>query len=306
MKKVFLFSVVAGLCAQSAVAEVLFSGYGRFGLVYDEGNDGNKTRVDQRFRLNIDGRTETDGGVKFAARLRIQSDDNRDGSAGTAGFNAARFEARYDNLRLQVGNISGVFDDDDVFLYNGYEPGLVEAIGQYSTFQGPIVEYDSTGKGVSGISLLYTPGNFRFMANYNDDHDGADGDDFAETYEIGASYDFGPITIGAGYGNQDDGTDDVDYYVINAFGSIGEFDYSISVGDDEVGDKVSYGASGQYQVGAVTRILATYAGGGADDLKDAFGIGVRHDLGGGVTLRGMVGQNEDGDTIGDFGARFDF
>lgn len=306
MFRICLASLIAGLCAQSAIAEVSLSGYGRFGLLYDEGNEGDDTRLEQRFRLNIDGRAETDAGVRFFGRLRVQTDDKSDGSSGVATLNAPLFEAAYGGLRLQVGNIAGVFDDGDVVNYNGFEPGLTEPIGQYSTFQGPIVEYDSTGKGVSGISLLYEIGNFRVMGNYNDDHDGANGSEFAESYEIGAGYDFGAIAVGAGYGRQDDGSDEVDYYVVNAFGSVGDLDYSLFVGDDEVGDKVSYGISGQYQVGAVTKIIASFAGGGADDLSDVYGVGVRHELGGGVSLRGMVGQNEEGDTIGDFGAQFNF
>ncbi len=305
IKNLFLSSLIVVLGTSSAIAEVSFSGYGRFGLFYDEGND-DETRLDQRFRLNLDGRTETDGGVAFAARLRIQSDDKRGGSAGTAGFNAPRFTVAYSGLRLQVGNISGAFDDDETVFYSGYEPGLTEPIAQNSTFQGPIVEYDSTGKGVSGVSLLYKTDNFQIMGNYNGDHDGDTGSEFAKTYEIGAGYDFGPISLAAAYGNQDNGSDEVWYYVLNAFGSVGDLDYSLFFGDDDVGKKTSYGISGRYQVGAVTQIIASFAGGGADDLSEAFGVGVRHDLGAGVSLRGMVGQNEDGDTIADMGAHFNF
>ena len=140
MKKLTLMALAAGMTGQAAVAEVVFSGYGRFGLIYDEGNADDDTRIEQRFRLNIDGRTTADNGIEFAARLRAQSDDETDGSGSTATFNGARFQASYEGLRLQVGNISGAFDDESTVRFYGYEPGLVGLVGQYSTIQGPLVE----------------------------------------------------------------------------------------------------------------------------------------------------------------------
>lgn len=307
MKKLFIAALATGLGSQAAVAEIAFSGYGRFGVIYDEGN-ADETRLEQRFRLNIDGRAVSDNGLEFAGRLRVQSDDNSSGSAGVGTFNGARFQVGYEGLRLQVGNISGVFDDESTVLYFGYEPGLIGQVGQYSTFQGPIVEYESTGAGVTGVSLFYETGNLAVMASYNEDHDQDEAIEnaFSENTEVGIAYDLGPVTLAAAYGTADDGATQVDYYVINAYGALGDLDYSIFVGDDDVGNEISYGVSGQYQVGAATRVIASIAAGGADDLEEAYGIGVRHDLGGGISLRGMVGQNEDGDTVADLGARFDF
>ncbi|MEO0401421.1 MAG: porin [Pseudomonadota bacterium] len=306
MKKTVLAGLALGMGASAAAADVSFSGYGRFGLLYDEGNTDNKTRIEQRFRLNIDASTESDNGLRFAARLRVQTDDQEDGTSNVAENNAARFQVDYEGLRLQVGNISGVFDDESTVAYYGFEPGLVGLVGQYSTFQGPIVEYETGGVGVNGVSLLYGAGDLAVMASYNEDHDDDIGTDFTENAEVGIAYDFGPVRLAAAYGTQTTAGEDIDYYVLTADGSIGDLDYAVFIGDDDVGNETSYGLSGQYRVGAATHLVASYAGGGADDLDEAVGIGFRHDLGGGVRLSGMAGQNEEGDTVGDLGVRFDF
>lgn len=64
-----------------AAADVTFGGYGRFGLQYNEGAV-NETSITSRFRLQIDATAESDMGVAFGARARIQQ-DNDDASAIT-------------------------------------------------------------------------------------------------------------------------------------------------------------------------------------------------------------------------------
>ena len=71
-------------------------------------------------------------------------------------------------------------------------------------------------------------------------------------------------------------------------------------------DKVAYGVSGSYPIGAATNIVGSVAAGGDKSLKTAYGIGFDHSLGGGVTLKGMGGQNAFGDTIADLGVVFNF
>ncbi len=305
MNKLWIAGIAFAASTTMVAAEVNFSGYGRFGLQYDEGADEtageDEVRLESRFRLNIDAIVESDAGVTFEARVRLQADDNADGTADTASLNGARFEARSGGLRVQVGNIAGVFDDESTVLFFGYEPGLIDAIGHYSTFQGPIVEYDSTGSGVNGVSVLYEAGPFAIMANYNDETS-----DAPEATEVGVAYSFGDYTVAVGYGTQDSSADDIEYYVATFDGTIGDFDFSLFVGDDDVGDEVAYGASGRYQIAAATQVIASVAAGGGDDLDEAFGVGFRHDLGGGASFRGMVGQNEEGDGIADLGVRFDF
>ena len=90
MKKTLIASTILGtlVLADAAAAQVSFSGYGRFGLRYEENYNnststvttptgGTATVTDEevalvsRFRLNIDGKAVTDGGVEFF-HLRFQ------------------------------------------------------------------------------------------------------------------------------------------------------------------------------------------------------------------------------------------
>ena len=72
MKKVLFATTALVATAGMAAAEVTMSGQARFGLYYD----GEDTSLDQRFRLTFTGITESDNGVKFEARVRIETNEN--------------------------------------------------------------------------------------------------------------------------------------------------------------------------------------------------------------------------------------
>jgi len=137
MKKILFTTTALVATAGMAAAEVSFGGYGRFGLRYDESAN-EQTFVESRFRLNIDGSATTDGGVRFSTRVRVQSDDNGDDTTDNAAFNAPRFSAEYEGLRIDVGNAGGAIDN--IPSYYGFEPGLSTFVGQYSG-----VNYSFTG-----------------------------------------------------------------------------------------------------------------------------------------------------------------
>lgn len=327
MKKLLIATTALVGTAGVVAADVTFSGYGRFGILYEEDRandtgDLEETRLESRYRLNIDSSTETDGGVRFAARIRVQADDNEDGTADQGTFSGARFQVSAGGFRVRVGNVSGVHDAAEVINFFGFEPGLIGQIGHYGTFAGgsaPIDEFDSTGPGANGINVKYEAGDFAVMASYSEDYDENDQstteNDF-EAFEIGASYDFAGWTFGVAYGTADFGdtnTDaalngvDVEFWTATATGSIGAADVVFFLGDtDADNDDVAYGISGSFPVGASTDILASYAGGGADGLDDEYGIGFAHSLGGGVKLHGLIGRNTDENTVADLGVRFDF
>ena len=360
MKKLLIASTALVATAGMAAAEVTFSGYGRFGVIYEEnrtsaaeqdivgpdgeriptfdedGNaivdeDGNpvfakenvpaeETRFESRFRLNIVGATETDNGVRFAALMRIQADDtdnlvNRT-EVQSGALSGARFQASAGGFRVQAGNISGVTDAAEVVNFFGIEPGLIGQIGQYSTFAPGFDAFSSRGAGVNGVSAKYEVGDFAIMASYTPDHDSNDpGNVFGytgdfESLEIGASYNFGGWTIGGSYGDYSDDQDsstDYDFWTLTLTGSISIADVVFFVGDTDLDDEdTSYGISGSIPVGAATAITASYAGGGNDDIDDAYGVGFTHDLGGGVSLSGMVGRNTAKNTVADLGVRFNF
>ena len=352
MKKLLIATTALVGTAGVVAADVTFSGYGRFGLLYEEDRsraatqldatfaddgttfdpdtgeltdpDGNVTdsvdlenqRLESRYRLNIDASTETDGGVRFAARIRIQADDNADGTAQSGEINGARFQVSAGGFRVRVGNVSGVHDAAETVNFFGFEPGLIGQTGHYATFGGgPIDAYSARGRGVNGINVKYEIADFTVMASYSEDFDDRGGinvdlGDF-EAFEIGASYAFGSWTAAAAYGTADGGGGNADYdnefWTATLTGSIASADVAFFVGDSDIdGDDVAYGISGAFPIGASTTIEASYAGGGGDDKDDTFGVGFDHSLGGGVKLTGMAGVNANDNAIADLGVIFNF
>ena len=369
MKKVLFATTALVATAGVASAEINFSGFGRFGIQYIEDNatteivsDTNTTSgltertvattseddafLESRFRLNIDGNAETDGGVAFSARVRLQADDNADGSAGSAGLNGARFTTEYGGLRVDVGNIAGVIDN--LQDYYGFEPGLTLFTGQYIANDFAFDAYTSTGSGENGVYAGYTFGGFTIAASYSGDDSADDyeiiADDFvwetgdSEQWGVSAAYAADTWGVAVGYA-ETDGLEatiadilptgaiddanattvdaDADMVVLTGHVSFGDLTVTALVGDESSdGDPDNlvfdtfWGLSANYNLGAATQILFSYGDGSADFDTQAFGLGAIYDLGGGVSLRGGVGTNKVGDgdrtTVADLGVQFDF
>jgi outer membrane protein OmpU len=320
MKKILIATTALVATTGVAVAEVKISGLGRFGIDYQEDRNV-ETLLDTRMRLNIDASTETDGGVTFGARLRIQSDNEEaNGSGAVAALNGPRLHMQSGGLRVEIGNISGVTDASSTINTFGFEPGLTFNVGQYSTWGADVGGlydgYSTGGEGVQGLSAKFEAGDFVVMASYSDDWDNntavsTDDSSFNETAEIGAAYTFSGWTLGGVYGNTEQTTTgvaaDADFYALSLAGSLGIADVVLFVGDTDIdGDDTAYGISAAFPVGAATTIEASFAGGGADAVDETYGIGFDHSLGGGVTLQGMVGNSRGGDTVADLGVLFNF
>ena len=98
MKKVLFATTALIATAGMAAADVSFGGYGRFGVLYNDANVGDETNVTSRFRLQIDATAESDSGVVFGARARIQQNESdaiaEAGNSGT-GINGVRFFAKF-------------------------------------------------------------------------------------------------------------------------------------------------------------------------------------------------------------------
>ena len=317
MKKVLFATSALIATASVAAAEtgVSFSGYGRFGLGYveDRSENGGDAGSDDailvsRFRLSIDGTVETDGGVEFFTRVRIQADENAaNGEANEAGLNGALFSVIYGGLRVDAGNVGGAFDN--LPGYYGFEPGLEEFLFQYSGVDYDILSYTSAGAGSNAVYFNYAVGDFQVGASYDQQDDG-------DRWDIGAAYTFNNITAALAYGQNDiDTIDDKDTLTVLTLGAeFGDFAGTVFVADDDTADEdtngTAYGFSVAYNLGAATTIQAAYGDGSADDDLQNYGIGAIYDLGGGATLRGAVGRFSPGEgdsyTRADFGARFDF
>lgn len=312
MKKVLFASTALIATAGVAAADITFGGYGRFGMQYQEnrtvgGVAVDNTRIESRLRINIDASASSDVGVEFGARLRIQADENNDGSAGVAGFNGARFHAEAGGFRLEVGNVADAIDN--MANYYGYEPGLSAPVGMYSNTNLPVAGYATGAPGVNGVSAIYSFGDFRAQLTGSKDTDGV-ATVYQDRVSASVAYTFSGWTVALAYAEAEETGVAVkrDGTVLTVGGTLGMVDVAMLVADDSV-EGTSYGISGKYNVSAATAIVASVSAGGDDVTttnKTAFGIGFDHSLGGGVNLRGMVGRNTASNNVADLGVQFNF
>jgi len=110
MKKVLFATTALVATAGVAAADVTFGGYGRFGVIYssaagangiaqtfgDDGTGDSSVDITSRFRLQIDATAESDAGVTFGARVRIEQENDEifgppagDGSYNSTGINVS-------------------------------------------------------------------------------------------------------------------------------------------------------------------------------------------------------------------------
>lgn len=327
MKKVLFATTALIATASVAAAEVKFSGYGRFGIGYLQDRSDTNDNIDDtilisRFRLNIDGLAETDGGVEFSARVRLQADEDAGtGEAGTASLSGARFSAIYGGLRVDAGNVSGAIDN--LANYYGNEPGLEFFIGQYAGVDYEFLSFQSTSAGANAVFFQYAVGDFAFGASYdqNSELNGNAALSGADSWDLSATYTFNNITAALAYGQTDasGGGSDPSLLVLTLGADFGDFNGTLFVADDsdtpdndngEETDGTAWGFSLAYNLGAATTLLAAYGDGSADGDTQQYGIGFVQDLGGGVSLKGAVGRETVGDASGqtraDFGVNFNF
>ena len=314
MKRLLLASTALVATAGVASAEYAFSGLARFGIGYIEDRDpANAEQSDtilvSRFQFNFDGSTETDGGVRFGARVRFQADEDATGEADVAKLAGPSFVVEYGGLQVAAGNVGGAIAN--LNKRSGYEPGLESFVGQASGIDYGFLDSSSTASGDHAAYFKYGVGDFSIAASYDQRTDANGGD----RWDVSATYTIGNITAGVAHGQTDAmGDNDPSLTVLTLAGDFGDFKGALVVADDATEDKATddtaYGLSASYTVGATTFIFA-YGDGGAVDDEQKVGIGALHDLGGGASLRGGIGRTDkDSDSSdqmrADFGVHFDF
>jgi len=317
MKKLLLASTALIGLAGAAAADVTVSGYGRFGLDYNDGAAVGtpKTQVNMRMRLNIDGKVETDSGVTFGGRIRLQYTDG----ATSNEFAPAMLYVSYEGLRVEVGNANTAYDSA-ALIYNS-EIGYLDR--GYGDPQGSFAAYESAPYGAPyddrmGIMASYSVGDFNARVSYiNPDQTVK-----SSTLPVGVKsetgisldYTFGQITVSAAAvqnGAFIDGNDQYFVgaeYAINSDANVGiqyfdNGDLTNGAGADEGQQVTLYG---NYTQGAITYkgYVSNWdkAGLAADT---SFGLGLDYDLGG-ARLAADVHRNYDKKTVAGLGVRFDF
>ena len=317
MKKILLASTVLAMTSTLASAEITFSGYGRFGLDYNDGVSPGveEIQVNMRMRVNVNGSVETDAGVKFGGRMRFQYTDGQDDDS--IGFSQAMLFAEMSGVRMEIGNSNTAYDST-ALMYNseiGYlDRSFGDPNGDYYGFNSVAEDYND---GVStddrmGLFVSYSVGDMNVRLS-SIDPDQTDGSGFAAPAElsISADYKFGAVTVAAAYADNafSDETAEALFlgaeYAINDAANVGVlyFDYDEFGGGNDSARVTLYG---NYTFDAIT--VAGYVAnddqaGLATDI--AYGLGVSYDLGG-ARAAFDVHSNYNEDTIAGVGVRFDF
>ena len=315
MKKVLFATTALIATASIAAAEVRISGYGRFGVDYNEANKlvpgRSSTNITSRLRLQFDMSTETDSGVTLGARLRMQTESrdnvvNGNGLAGTTSANGARFFAAFGPLTVFVGNIIGALDN----LPGIYLPTTSVAIGVDGMGFNQLVLTDaytagtSTGIGPNGVEALYSANGFVGHISWAQ----APGIGGVSRTGIMGSYNWSNFTVAAAY--QDSSAANNNIWAITGSADYDTWGVQIAYADNDGSTK--WMLAGNVDVGAAGNIVGYYSdnsaagllGTGADG--SAYGIEYNYDLGGGSTFIVAVGQNAMSNTEAQAGVRFNF
>lgn len=303
MKKVLFAStaLVAGALAapqfasaqsvSAGNADIKFGGYARFGLLYVDPEGGSSsTDITHRWRLQIDATAESDNGVTFGARVRI----NQDAGDTDSGINGARFFARAGGLEVGVGNIFGALES-----MPGQYPidlGLTGLGYDYTAYNFRGDAYSSGGLGASGsngVEVIYTAGDFKIHASASDIND---------RRAVHASYKFSGWTAALGVQDSDSAADTD--WTASISGDLGPANVTLAYADNGTGGD-HWVLAGRFDVGASTNVEAYFAD--ADYFaEESYGVDFNHDMGGGTSLRGGIAKRSSGATVADLGVRFNF
>ena len=317
MKKVLFATTALVATAGVAAADVTFGGYGRFGAIYssaagpdgiaatfgDDGTGDSSIDITSRFRLQIDATAESDAGVTFGARVRIEQENDEVGDAANSGtgINAPRFFARSGGLEVGVGNIFGAIE----FMPGMYpiDLGLTGLQYEYTPYQFGADFYDSDGAGAAAtnnaVEVMYSAGDFSVHVSASD---GAN-----ERVAAHVAYTFSGWTFAIGAQDSNSPTDTE--FAASIGGTIGPVDLSLAYADNGVnGDHITL--AGRVDVGAATNVEFYVSDAdtifGTPTQNTGYGIDFNHDLGGGTSLRGGVAKLFAGHTVADLGVRFNF
>lgn len=332
MKKLLLASAATLAMTGIAAAEVTVSGNGRFGVVYEDDGTNDETFFSYRLRFNIDASKETDSGIKFGGRIRLQydygdvfdtvapSDPDVDPPAlarerGGAELSAAMLYAESAGFQFQIGNTDTAFDLLET-IYNAEFGFIGTTLGSYA-----LTDFDSFRSGAYapgqkdrvGLYASYTVGDLVARVSYIDyDQFDRDNPDTPTDEEIGVSldYSFGAFAVGLGYVSNATGLADYDVwailgeYALNSNSSIG----LQLIGEDGEENDLTYTLYGRTALAGGVTLGGFISGVDSDATYEndfAIGIGVDYDLGG-ATLAGTIQQGFDDNTYADIGVRFSF
>ncbi len=312
MKKILLTSTLLVASAGMAAADVKISGYGRFGLDYYSapGVGFKKSVINSRLRMNIDASTETDSGVTFGGRIRLQWNSGSSNTVAAPGL----LYASYEGMRLEVGNANTAYDSA-ALMYNSEIGYLDRGLGDPG---GTFYSYTSGGFGANnnrmGVFASYSVGDFNARVSYvtPDQTLKNPGVGIEDEYGLSMDYKFGAITVSGAAAWNGGGIDGNELwfvgaeYAVNSDANVGLLYFDNGDGGVPGADNRTITLYGNYTMGAITYkgyVANNDAVGNSSDT--AFGIGADYDLGG-ARISGDIHRDYAEETIAGIGVRFNF
>ena len=305
MKKVLFATTALVLTAGTAMADYTIGGSGRVGLRYSDAGSGKKTQIEYRLRFNIDASKETDSGVTFGGRIRLQSDENKNQGAT---LSAAYIYATTGGFRVEVGNANTAYDSAALM----YNPEIGFVGNSQGDPQGSYFSFDSTGNNGStnyvAIFAAYSVGDLNVRASYATVNQ-ALSTGLNDEFGISADYKFGAITVSAAYDSNGGGLANNDLvfvgaeYALNDATNVGLL-YNDNGANLFVGSTITLYGNTKLASGIGLAAYVSSADGTTTD-NIAGGIGASYDLGG-ASLAGGIESRFDGSTYADLGVNFSF
>ncbi len=323
MKKVLFATTALLAVASMASADVRMSGYGRFGLDYNDanstsatGNGISSTTITSRLRLQFDMTTESDGGVQFGARFRVQDSNANNNTAATGAVNMARFYASSGGFTLGVGNIWGALDSmAGTYLPTQSGDTGVDGMSYYAY---PVLAghdgYSSGGAGANGVEALYSSGAFGAHISYSANNGVPTGGLTSKRFAGNVSYTFGDWTAAVGFQSSDIVGEDV--IAASIEGSLGQFGVGVAYANNKdfagAGNDVDViRVYGSVDIGSASKAILWVTNrnyGNVVNTMDgtSFGLHYQMDLGGGVSIQAGAVEAANNNTQVQAGVKFNF
>ncbi len=318
MKKILFATTALIATASVAAADVRLSGYGRFGLDYNDANGvvpaapgvGNTTtyaselNITSRMRIQFDMSTETDGGVAFGGRVRLQGESrdnvvNGGAANGTTTANGARFYASYGGFTLQVGNIAGAIDSmAGLYLPTSSADTGIDGMGFNALVALNAYDaYSSGGTGSNGFEVIYSSGSFGAHISVSQARDSISGAapgvlaDGRRLVGATVKYSFGDWTAALGI-NDSNAANSGDMVIGTITGDLGQFGVGLAFAQNQLAannDATKIRVYGTMGIGSAGTLLlwatsTSFDIAGNPNDGTNFGINYKHDLGGGVSF----------------------
>ena len=216
------------------------------------------TTVDTRVQFDIAGSGEAQNGLSFGGKIRMR------GTSGSTTVNGAQVMIGYGDLTVYGGNIPGVLESMPHAYANtvGYSGGTFRA----TVNQADTMAYTSTGAGANALQANFSMGSVSVAVAHQPSND---------NNQASVVYSANGLTVALG--GQFSNRAAEDETVASIGYAMGNYSFNVSSSDNDGNRKTSFG--GAVDAGNGLRLNA-YVTENESEADNAYGFGVKYDLGG--------------------------